>query len=563
MRAVIYARFSSENQRDASIDDQVRLCRGLADREGYTVAQVYSDAAVSGSSTMLRPAYQALLEGARKGQFDVVIAEALDRLSRDQEDIAALYKRLKFAGISLITIADGVIGELAVGLKGTMNALYITDLALKTHRGLEGRVLAGKSGGGLCYGYDAVMRHDARGEPIRGDRKINSEQAAIIRRIFTLFAEAHSPRAIARLLNAEGVPGPKGREWSDTTLRGHAARGTGILRNRLYIGELTWNRMHFVKDPDTGKRVSRPNEPAKIITTMVPDLRIVEQAIWERVQARLAVIADSPRAQAIKQTRFWEHRRPKHLLTGLIQCGCCGAAMSSVGKDYLACPSARRKGSCDNTGSIRREIVESMVLDGLRDHMMEPDLVQVFMEAFINEVNKANADIDATRSAKERQLASVITQLDRLIEAICNGLKSDDLQTKLDDLGQRKAALTAELAAPAMKTPRLHPNLAGLYRNKVAALREALNDDAGRGQAAEILRDLIERVTLRPAALGTKNSGFEIELKGAIASMVMLANDDSAKRDRPQIDRGPVRDVFERSVKVVAGAGFEPAAFRL
>ena len=164
LRAVIYARYSSDNQRDASIEDQLRLCKERIIREGWELVQVYRDAALSGASTM-RPGYQALLEGAREAAFDVVVAEALDRLSRDQEDVAALFKRLKFAGIRLVTLAEGEISELHVGLKGTMNALFLKDLADKTRRGLRGRVAAGRSAGGLCYGYDIARQLDPAGEP--------------------------------------------------------------------------------------------------------------------------------------------------------------------------------------------------------------------------------------------------------------------------------------------------------------------------------------------------------------------------------------------------------------
>src|SRR5438445_1800186 len=133
MRAAIYARYSSELQRDASIEDQVRLCKARIDTEKWTPAGVYTDHAMSGSIRM-RPGYQKLLEDARAGSFDVVVSEALDRLSRDQEDVAALYKHLSFAGVKLVTTAEGEINELHVGLKGTMNALYLKDLAEKTRR---------------------------------------------------------------------------------------------------------------------------------------------------------------------------------------------------------------------------------------------------------------------------------------------------------------------------------------------------------------------------------------------------------------------------------------------
>ena len=162
-RAVIYARYSSDNQRDASIEDQVRQCRARIDQEGWQTGEVYSDHAISGATT-LRPGYQKMLEDARAGRFEVLVAEALDRLSRDQENIAGLFKQLSFAGVRLITLSEGEVGELHVGLKGTMNALFLKDLAQKTRRGLEGRIRQGKSGGGLCFGYDVVHSVDPAGE---------------------------------------------------------------------------------------------------------------------------------------------------------------------------------------------------------------------------------------------------------------------------------------------------------------------------------------------------------------------------------------------------------------
>src|SRR6266478_5132375 len=155
MRAAIYARYSTDLQREASIEDQVRVCRQRIKREGWKLGATYSDAASSGASR-LRPGYQKLLEDARAGAFDVVVAEALDRLSRDQEDVAGLFKHLSFAGVTMVTLAEGDISELHVGLKGTMNALFLKDIGKKTWRGLEGRVRQGRSGGGLCFGYDVV-----------------------------------------------------------------------------------------------------------------------------------------------------------------------------------------------------------------------------------------------------------------------------------------------------------------------------------------------------------------------------------------------------------------------
>src|SRR5690348_5382257 len=199
------------------------------------------------SDTMViqRPAIQALLQAAQRRRFEVVMAEALDRNSRDQADVAILFKHLRFAGVRIVTLAEGEITELHVGLKGTMNALFLKDLAAKTHRGLEGRVRQGRSGGGNSYGYVVLREHNSHGEPSRGGRAINAHEAEVVRRIFEEFARGLSPLAIARRLNIEEVPGPGGRSWGDTTIRGHADRGTGILRNELYVGRLVWNRQRY------------------------------------------------------------------------------------------------------------------------------------------------------------------------------------------------------------------------------------------------------------------------------------------------------------------------------
>ena len=127
MKVAIYARYSSANQRDASIADQLRVCRAFAERQGWAICEEYTDHAVSGT-TLLRAGFQALMRDALNRRFDVVLAESLDRVSRDQEDTAGLFKRLTFAGVNIVTLAEGDITHLHIGFKGTMNALFLKDL---------------------------------------------------------------------------------------------------------------------------------------------------------------------------------------------------------------------------------------------------------------------------------------------------------------------------------------------------------------------------------------------------------------------------------------------------
>jgi DNA invertase Pin-like site-specific DNA recombinase len=549
MRAAIYARYSSDLQSEASIEDQVRLCRERIEQENGSVTKVYTDRAISGGSLHNRPGMKALLIDAQGGRFDVVIAEALDRISRDQEDTAAIFKRLAHADARILTLAEGDISELHVGLKGTMNALFLKDLAQKTHRGLEGRVRQGLSGGGIAFGYDVIRKSDAGGQPIRGKRRINDVESVIVRRIFQEFAQGHSPRAIARILNAEGIPGPKGRPWQDTTIRGHATRRTGILRNDLYAGRLVWNKQHYVKNPSTGNRVARPNPEDRWIVEPVPDLRIVDDALWCRVQERLKGIRASDRVSKARKTKFWEHRRARHLLTGLLHCSTCGSPLTSVGKDYLACGKARRTGVCDNQRGIRRLKIEEAVLQCLKKNLMRPHLVEEFIRAFHEEVNKQRNALEHGFTDKKRRLAVLNHRLDGLYDAIADGLRTPGLKAKLEELEAQKATLQHDIDAAPLPAPQLHPNLAELYRRKVDELHRSLNDPACQTEAAETLRGIIEGINVKPLGRGA----FEMELVGEIANMIDFANSDV--RSATIAPEGPtVPDPYRSSVKVVAGA---------
>ncbi len=544
-KVAIYARFSSQMQREASIEDQVRLCQERAAREGWSVVEVFSDMAISGA-TMLRPGLQSLMDRAGRGDFDIVLAEALDRLSRDQADVATLFKRLSFHGVQIVTLAEGEVSELHVGLKGTMNQLFLKDLAAKTRRGLRGRVEAGLSGGGNSYGYDVVRRLGADGLPVTGERRINDGEAAIIRRIFAEFSDGHSPKAIAKCLNKDGIPGPRGEAWRDTAIRGHRLRGTGLINNELYIGRLVWNRLRYIKDPETGRRVSRLNPKSEWIITEVPELRIVDDALWDRVKRRQGEIDAEPRVQAIKATRFWEQRRKTHLLTGLLRCGCCGGGFAAVGRDYLACSAARKLGTCAQKRSFRRGDLEAVILDLLGKRLMQPEAVAAFVAAYSDEVNAGRATESAERSRLEIERGQVNRRLDGLYDAIADGLRTPGLKGKLEDLETRRAELDSRLAAPPPSPVRLHPNLTEIYRRKVGALAETLADPEIHTVALEAIRGLISSVTVHE-----DGEGVIVELEGAITAMIELAQPEAEGT------------VDLRSVKVVAGAGFEPATFRL
>lgn len=282
-RAVIYARYSDDLHSAESIADQIEVCRRYAEQQGWTVTATYDDAARSGGSRF-RPGFQSLLADAEARRFDVIVCEAIDRLGRKLADVADFHDRVVFHQVHLHTPSIGQITPLHIAVMGMIAQSFLSDLRDKTKRGQLGRALAGRIPGGLAYGYDVVPPLPGARES--GERRINPAEAAIVLRIFQAYANGQSPRDIAHDLNSTGVPGPGGRTWGDTTIRGQVDRGTGILNNTLYAGLLSWNRRSYLKDPTTGKRVARVNPVEKREEVAVEALRIVDAPLWEQVRAR-------------------------------------------------------------------------------------------------------------------------------------------------------------------------------------------------------------------------------------------------------------------------------------
>ena len=558
IRAALYARYSSPLQREASIEDQFRICRDHAERAGWTVTATFSDSRISGDSMILRPGVQALLSDARAGGFDVVVAEALDRMSRDQTDVSMLFKHLKFAGVMIVTLAEGEINELHVGLKGTMNALFLKDLAAKTHRGLRGRVEKGRSGGGLCYGYDVVTTFDAAGEPVRGERTINEVEAEVVRRVFREFASSVSPRTIARHLNAENIPCPSGKLWTDSTIRGQVKRGTGLINNELYIGRLVWNRLRYVKNPDTGKRVSRINPREEWIVTEVPELRIVDDDLWQTVKdrqeeltAKYATVIEATRKA--RANRLNGTHRPRHLLSGLLECGACSGPYAMRGQDRYGCSNHVMNGSCSNGRGIRRTVLEERVLVGLKDRLMAPDVAAEAVRAWVEETNRLNRERYASGEADRKELADIEKKMATMITVIEDGGYVKGMIDRLREMEARQEELKERFAKVPAEIPDIHPNIAGIYRHKVARLAEALRKPEERNAAAAAIRGLIERIVLTP---GAKRGDLEITLRGDLGTILEWTGSGAEKEKTDTPASG-------MSVSVVAGAGFEPATFRL
>ncbi|WP_425502385.1 recombinase family protein [Pseudoxanthomonas taiwanensis] len=516
MRVAAYARYSSDNQRDASIDDQLRNCRAYARRQGWPEPRPYTDAAISGARND-RPGYRALLADAHL--FDVILVDDLSRLSRDSAELAHAVRRMKFHGARLIAISDGVDTDrrshkLDVGMRALMSELYLDDLADKTHRGLTGRALAGASAGGLPYGYRVVGT---------GQREIDPDQAAVVRRIFQEYLAGRSPREIAAGLNREHVPSPRGGAWAMSAIYGDTRRGIGILANPIYAGRQIWNRSRWIKHPDTGKRVRQERPPQEWIISEHPELAIVDAATWDAAQARLQARQHRP----ANGRRGGPGRSPRYLLSGLLRCPKCRGPMVIVDAYRYGCSRAKATGGtgCSHTSGVPRRALERGLLQHLVEHLDRPEIFAALRTAVSEALACAGPDLAGLR----QQLAKAERVRENIAAALRAGIITPTTREELERAEAEIARIRTELeGARTWQPAQIVPRLAERWRHALLTLTAYRTDTlAAREVLAELAPDGITVTT-------SENGDLVAEIA---ASPVQL--------------------------NVVAGAGFEPATFGL
>jgi hypothetical protein len=298
-----------------------------------------------------------------------------------------------------------------------------------------------------------------------------------------------------------------------------------------------------MKNPDTGKRVSRMNPPSEWMTREVATLRIVSDEVWTAAKAR-----QEQTRHAVKSAgHLGRARRPQYLFSGLTKCGVCGAGFIMAGRNRLACFGARDQGRCENLLTIRRDEVEARVLRALQEKLLRQDLFEEFCDEFTREMNRLRMEHRAGLSAAEREIDRIEARRKKLIEMVMEGVPPSEVKDELTANAARREDLKAKLAAADAPPPLLHPEMADLYRRKVTTLAHALEQAETRVEATEALRGLIDAIILTPA-----DGELRIELKGNLAAMLSAAT--NAKRS-------PETGDLLLQVEMVAGAGFEPATF--
>ncbi len=360
-RTALYLRYSTKKQNRASLEDQKRICLEYCAKNGMEVVQVYADAERSGKSVKGRDEFVRMLHDAKQPDhpYDAVVIFHVDRLARRTADATDAFDRLDHAGVELHCTVHGKMNSMLLTFLAMIAQQQSAATAVHTRKAQEGSVLKGKSSGGFAYGYAVSDEKIENGKIVPGYLTIVPEEAATVVRIFEEIARGDSPELSARRLNAEGVSGPRGRLWSNTTIRGQAKRGNGILNNRLYIGEKAWGRCSYKTSPD-GNRDARPVPESEWLIVPAPELRIVPQELWDRVKARQQTIAARQTAAADKGGNpISVARRNMYLLTGLVRCCECGGNYTIIGKDRYGCATRKMKGTCSNTKTIGRQALDA------------------------------------------------------------------------------------------------------------------------------------------------------------------------------------------------------------
>src|SRR5579885_737774 len=514
LRCAAYARYSSDLQSPLSIEDQLRICREYAKARGFAFAEdhVYTDEAVSGVGAD-RPGLRRLMDAALSASrpFDVILLDDSSRLARNTKDALGIFEKLNFAGIRLIAVSQGIDSEneqahVLVTVHGMVDSLYVKELAKKTHRGLEGRVLRGHHTGGRCFGYDTVAADDSTAKLL----VINEKEAVVVRRIFEMSANGQSLKTIAKTLNHECVPSPRPRSgnkyatWSPTCIR-------EMLRRDLYVGKVVWNTSRFVKTPGTNKRVRRPRPASEWRVVLHPELRIIEDEIWQRVQDRqkrmMAMYSGAKKGLLPRSVTS------PYLLSGILKCGLCGGNLiiitgySSYGHyPKYGCSQHFNRGACKNSVLIRRDWLERRLLEELQNEVLKHEAVEYALEEFDSHLKNAFAKLTNQMGQMRERKQKLEGELKRLAATAAETGPSAFLVEAIHEREQQLREITDQLLAGGTESVDSHlADIRNFITERMTNLRALLAGDPG--PARKELLNHVSGIRMFPQDGGENGTG--------------------------------------------------------
>ena len=547
MRVAVYARYSSGLQRATSIDDQVAIARAYAQKQTWTVLDdhVYSDAAISGASLEGRPGMQALLTAASSSSpppFRILLVDDTSRLARDTADAIRTVQQLTFYGVRIIFLSQGLDtsseqAETLVAVHGVVDQLYIRELKHKIKRGLKGQQDRGFNTGGKTFGYRSIPvpdpsgRRDADGPVVIGKRlEVDDEQAAIIRQIYRWYLDGVSHPKVVDRLNAMDVPTPRGMKWT----RKHIDR---ILRNERYLGRQIWGQSTYERRPGSNRLVSRKQPRDRWHVVDRPELRIVDDALFQDVAARRETIRQSLKIRTGGLARGRSGHYSRYLLVGLSTCATCGKGFTiaggGVGSPRYGCPNSWRNGQdvCDNRLTIMAKIVDPIVIEGLQAALLQPTMIETITTAVTAEVTKALTTTPSARASLQARRDAINSKLANLVQAIESGITlpavSEQIATRETELRQIEDDL-ARLDEPVTLDVAVIPTW---VRQQLQDLSGLLADNPQRAKAE------LTRLNVRFTVTPVRDEGrpfFRVEGTGDLEALCGIRNLPSVARANPK-----------------------------
>jgi DNA invertase Pin-like site-specific DNA recombinase len=521
MKAAIYARYSSENQSEKSIDDQIRVCKNYCEEHELNVSEehIYIDEALSGS-LVNRPSLQALDKAAENKEFEAVVVDDLSRLSRSNHQMLTLVLKFNYYQVKLISVSDGIVtdddnSKLGIQIRGLVNELYLDDLKKKTMRGLEGQKLRGFSAGENVYGYytkpvgELKLNKKGQAKYEGMVHKINSEEAEIVQRIFKEFINGNSIHKIVIKLNEEKVPTKKGMNggWNISTI-------SRILRNEKYIGIWDWRKYKNVRDPMTGKKkvIHRPDKDR--IPIFREDLIIIDKETWGKAQKRLKELKGSwpvsKKKKAFYQQKSYIHTSPNHLLSGLMKCNTCGGAIvliSGKGTGYYGCYNAKRK-ACTNTLLIPRKRAEEIIIKELTEQIMTAENIEYVYKNVEKLTNEGFNEVPELVKKKNAQYEKIQQEIQNYLNFIKKGNLSKAVSEALNEAEKKNEELKLEIGSLEFQKNNSFKSPPKEWINhRLETLRETLNKNTVSSSLA--LKELLSPIMLEPV-LAKENDFYQL-----------------------------------------------------
>jgi site-specific DNA recombinase len=536
MIAAIYARKSTEQNgvgdEEKSVTRQIEHAKAYAAQKGWMVHEdhIYVDDGISGAEFVKRPGFLRLMNALKpKPPFQVLIMSEESRLGREQIETAYALKQITDAGVRVFfyledreRTLDSAMDKVMLSLTNFAAEMERERARQRTHDALLRKAKSLHVPGGAVYGYDNVEvpsptpGPDGRPKRLHVVRRINPEQAAVVQRIFELYASGLGITRIAKRLNSEHVPPPRcdrlRHGWAPTAIR-------EILHRELYRGVVIWNRTQKVTHGGTRRQRRRPE--SDWLRLAAPDLQIIADELWNQVRARMARHGEMlPRigsGRLVGRPMALDGESP-YLLTGFTRCMCGGAiggttqlhgtgpASARRRVTFYGCTLHRKRGPevCGNDIVLRQDLVDPLVLRAIRD-VLDERVVHRAVDLAFEQLQSEKAPDEARRSQLELELATVEQRIQRGLDALLDGIGApEELQARLREEKARKQALTEELehlrgrqVVVSLDTARLKRDLAQRVKEMVALLSRHTV------QARQALRRLlVDKIDMEPVVQG-------------------------------------------------------------